>query len=85
MKLKVTHDPLVYVVYVNVMGGSERTVRKNSGVLIVDNTEIGLQVHADKTNHVVMSVDKNGGQNNKIKKDNKPAEKAEEFKYLGTS
>jgi hypothetical protein len=56
---------------------------KNAGVLVVTSKEIGLQVNADKTKHVVMSQDKNGGQNSKIKSDNKSVEKAEEFKYLG--
>jgi hypothetical protein len=63
MKLNVKHDLLVYVHYVNVMGGSERTVKKNAGVLVVASKEIGLQVHSDKSKHVVTSLDQNRGQN----------------------
>jgi hypothetical protein len=63
MKLNVTHDLLVYVDFVNVMGGSERTVKKKAGILVVAIMEIGLKVNADTSKHVVMSLDQNRGQN----------------------
>jgi hypothetical protein len=59
LKLIGTHQFIVYADYVNMPGGSIRTVKKNS--LVVASREIGLEVNADKTKYMVMSRDQNAG------------------------
>ena len=52
---------------------------------MVTSKEIGLEVSADKTNHMVMSRDQNAGRKHNIKVDDSSFERVEEFKYLGTT
>jgi hypothetical protein len=39
------------------LGGSIHTVKENAEALVVATKEIGLEVNADKTKHMVMSRD----------------------------
>jgi len=59
LKLNVTHQLLVYADDVNIMGGSEHTIKENAEALIVANKETGLEVNADKTKYMIMSRDQN--------------------------
>ena len=61
LKLNGTHQLLVYVDDVNILGGSVHTIQKNAEALVVASKEIGLEVNADKTNYMVMSQDQNAG------------------------
>jgi len=45
--------------------------------------EIGLEVNADKTRYMVMSLDQNAGWSHSIKTDNSSFESVQEFKYVG--
>jgi hypothetical protein len=47
--------------------------------------EIGLEVNAEKTKHMVMSRNENAGHNHNMKIDNKSSERREKFKYLGAT
>jgi hypothetical protein len=85
LKLNGTHQLLVYVVDVNILGGSIHTMRKNTEALVIDTKEIGLEVNAEKTKCMVMSRDQNAGQNINIQIGNKAFETVEHFKYLGTN
>jgi len=49
LKLKGTHQLLVYADGVNILGGSVHTVKKNTEALVVTRKEIGLEANADKT------------------------------------
>jgi len=51
LKLNGTHQLLVYVDGINVMGRSIQ----NKGTLVFARKEIGLEVNADKTKYMVMS------------------------------
>jgi len=51
----------------------------------VTSKEIGLEVNADKTKHMVMSRDQNAGQSHSMKTDNSSFERVDDFKYLGTA
>jgi hypothetical protein len=53
LKLNGTHQLLVYVDDVNIMGGSVHIVKKNTKGLVVASKESGLEVNADKTKYVV--------------------------------
>jgi hypothetical protein len=74
---------LVYVLDVNILGGSVHTIKKNTEALMVARKEIGLEVNVDITKYMIMSRNQNREQNHNIKTDNKSFERVEQFKYLG--
>jgi hypothetical protein len=49
LKLSGTHQLLVYAADVNILGGSVRTIKKNTKALVVSSKEAGLEVNAEKT------------------------------------
>ena len=55
LKLKGTHQLLVYADHVNTLGGSVHTVRKIAEALVVVSKETGLEVNDDKTKYMVIS------------------------------
>jgi hypothetical protein len=85
LKVNGTREILVYAADVNVLGGSLHTIEKNTEALVVVSKEIGLEVNADKTKHMVMSRDLNAGRVHHINVDNSSFERVEEFKYLGAT
>jgi len=85
LKLNGTHEILVYADYVNTMGGSVHTIKKNAEALVVASQEIGLDVNADKTKYMAMSRDQDAGRSHSMKIDSSFFERVEEFKYLGTA
>jgi hypothetical protein len=60
-------------------------MKKNAEALVVATTEIGLEVNADKTKHMIMSRDQNAGRSHSMRNDNSSIDRVEEFKYLGTT
>jgi hypothetical protein len=50
LRLKGTHQLLVYADDVNIMGGSEHTIKETAEALVVARKETGLEVNADKKN-----------------------------------
>ena len=74
MNINETHQLLIYVDDVNIWSGSILTIRKNTEVLVIASKEIGLEVNAEKTKYMVMSRDKNSGQNVNILLGNKSIE-----------
>ena len=55
------HQLLVYAEDVNILGGSIHTVRKYTDGLVVASKRTGLEVNADKTKYILMSLDQNAG------------------------
>ena len=53
--------------------------------MIVASREIGLEVNVDKTKYLGMSGDQNARRSHNMKVDNRPFERVEELKYLGTT
>ena len=84
-KLNGTRQLLVYADDVNILGGSEHTIKKNADTLVVASKEIGLEVSADKTEYMVMPRDQDAGPSHSITIDNSSFARVEEFKYLGTN
>jgi len=55
LKLNGTHQVLVYVDDVNVLGGSVHTVKENAEASVATTRDTGLEVSADKTKYMGMS------------------------------
>ena len=82
LKLNDTHQLLVSVGDVNILGRSLYTIKKNTEALFVGSQEVGVEVNADKNMYMVMSLNQNEGRSHNIKIDNSSFEIVEEFKYL---
>jgi hypothetical protein len=62
-----------------ILGGIVPTIKKNTEALVVASRETELEVNADKTRYMAMSLDQNAGRSHSIKVDNF-FEMVEEFK-----
>jgi len=56
LKLNGTHQLLVYADYVNILGGSVHTVKKNRESLFAASKETGLEVKKSKENYIMRSL-----------------------------
>ena len=84
LKLNAKHQFLVYAEDVNILGGSICTVRKYTDALVVASKQTGLEVNADKSKYIFMSLDQNARRSHTIKNDNISFENVQQFKYVGT-
>jgi hypothetical protein len=66
LKLNGTHQPLVYA-YVIILGGSILIIKKNNRALVFSSKETGLEVNANKTKYMVMSLDQMAGRDGIVK------------------
>jgi hypothetical protein len=85
LKLNCKQQLLVYADYVNILGGSVHSIKKNTETLVVANKESSLEINAEKNKYMITSRDQNAGQNHNIKIESSSFERVEEFKYLGTT
>jgi hypothetical protein len=85
LKLNGTHQLLVYVDDVNLLGNNIDTIKKNTGTLIGASKKLGLEVNAEKTKYMLLSRHQNAGQNHNIKTGGTSFENVAQFKYLGTA
>ena len=67
LKLNGTDQLLVYADDINILGERVHTIKENAEALVVASKEIGLEVNADKTKHIVMSRDQNAGRSHRTK------------------
>jgi hypothetical protein len=60
------------------------TIKGNSETLLLEaSRDTGLEINAEKTQHMIMSRHPNSGQNQNIRIVNKSSENLAKFKYLG--
>jgi hypothetical protein len=85
LKINCTNQILVHADVVNTLDRSVHTIKKNTEVLVVASKEIGLEVNADKTKHVAMFLNQNARRSHNIEIYNSSFERAEQFRYLGTT
>jgi sorting nexin-29 len=85
LKLNGTHQILVYADDVNLLGDSVNTIKENSETLLEAGRDIGLEINAEKTKYMIMSLHPNSGQYQNIRIADESFEKVEKFKYLGTT
>ena len=76
---------MVYTDDINILGGSIRTIKKNTEALLVSSKVIGLEVNSDKSKYMVMSQNWNAEQSHDTEIDKSSFERAAEFKIFGKS
>jgi hypothetical protein len=70
LKLNGTHQLLVYIDDVNILGRHINTAVKSAVTLVVASKDIDQEVNTDKTKYMVVSRDQNAGQSHNMKIDN---------------
>jgi hypothetical protein len=60
-------------------------IKENMAILIDASKEVGLEINVEKTKYMLLSRQKNVGQNRDIKIENRSFENVSQFKYLGTT
>jgi hypothetical protein len=82
LKLNGTHQQLVYGDGMNLLGDN---IKENTETFIDASKEVGLEVNAEKSKHMLLSLHQNAGRNHNIKTDNRSFENVSQFKYLRTT
>jgi len=80
-----SHHLLVYGGDINFLGDSISILKENTDTFLDASKDVGLEINAEKTKYVIMSLHQNSGQNQNIRITNESCENVAKFKYLGTT
>jgi hypothetical protein len=83
LKLNGTHQLLAYGDDEDMLGNNIDTVKKRTETLSDASKEVDLEVNAEKTKYMFLSLHQNAGQNRGIQIANSLFENESQFKYLG--
>jgi hypothetical protein len=70
---------------VNPLGDNIDTINKNTGTIVDDSKEIGLETNVGKTKYMLLYRRENSDQNRDLKLANRSSENVPQFRYLGTT
>jgi hypothetical protein len=78
-----THQLLVYVDDINLLGDNIDTIKKNEKNLIDASKEVDVEVNIEKTKYMLLCHHQNAGQTHNIKTANRSFENMTKLEYFG--
>jgi hypothetical protein len=69
----------------NLLVDNINTIKENIESLLQTSRNIGLEINAEKTKYMIMSLHPNSGQDQNMRTANESFENVAKFKYLGTT